>query len=745
MDIDIELEKIIEKYDLDKCDPAYRQRKKALAIIKKIVASITGKIAVIATFESDINRFQFLLKDHQADYYYCYKNDIPIPETNYDLNYNMSALDNVCFEKYDYIWLVSLEGSVFVKRWLRQRDIKYHFLYDDLELNNCYCIGNWHSLRRDPEIEWWTRRYWSKPGREWITADTMELVSECGYKCSENVKINHLKKLFFRAIVIRDFYLAEKCIKLLPEKLTNELSAWNAIQGLLQKIYICLKDKKEHMSVIWTDAISYDEINKCKFLSNMQAHAVVFENMYTTCPNTNPTLKSIFCGKLPVSDNTYSIKEFTPDNSVLWKILNDNGYDLCVIGGCQDWTAVPMGIRSTKYHASYGPTSELLWDLWRNMLLKDNPTFFMLHSLLETHTPFLSLGIHDADIIDDDIRRSKSMEYLSEQYQFYMSKLPDKQIKIYMTDHGLFSYHNIYHTFLAIVGLDCNPYSIKEMCSYVDFYKLIKQIIEDGKLKKEEFIRKFVPIEDLDYYSPSSISVIIKNKLQLERNLFGYCGIITKDYIYWHFTDGREWLINRNAIDKVEPNLFGSYVYDESKVQWFRDLVNEREKRVPDFSNKLKYFKYIHMIYDNAKEKNCKKLEIINQIISGYADESIYIRLGGSYCKQIYGVLTKENRKKIAGIIDLNSNCKCAKLGLPIYTSIDALPPNAEWILPSNENFISRAERECAASTHHLQVLNLHKKLKEYGIYTKDCVALFQPAYEDYEVNFPFDEVSFSY
>ena len=73
------------------------------------------------------------------------------------------------------------------------------------------------------------------------------------------------------------------------------------------------------------------------------------------------------------------------------------------------------------------------------------------------------------------------------------------------------------------------------------------------------------------------------------------------------------------------------------------------------------------------------------------------------------------------------------------------MPPNAEWILPSNENFISRAERECAASTHHLQVLNLHEKLKEYGIYTKDCVALFQPAYEDYEVNFPFDEVSFSY
>ena len=70
MDIDIELEKIIEKYDLDKCDPAYRQRKKAQKIIKNIIASFTGKIAVIATFESDINRFQFLLKDHQADYFF---------------------------------------------------------------------------------------------------------------------------------------------------------------------------------------------------------------------------------------------------------------------------------------------------------------------------------------------------------------------------------------------------------------------------------------------------------------------------------------------------------------------------------------------------------------------------------------------------------------------------------------------------------------------------------------------------
>ena len=171
--------------------------------------------------------------------------------------------------------------------------------------------------------------------------------------------------------------------------------------------------------------------------------------------------------------------------------------------------------------------------------------------------------------------------------------------------------------------------------------------------------------------------------------------------------------------------------------------MRQQEQNVPDFSKKLKYSKYIHKVFENAKEKNYRKRDIINQIISQYPDNSIYIRLGGSYGKQIYGILSKENQKKIGGVVDLSQDCICSKYGLPVYSSVEELPDTAKIILPSNENFIERAEKECAACSHNLQVLNLHEKLKEYGIYTKDCIALFQPSQEDYEVDFPFDEIQY--
>ena len=39
----------------------------------------------------------------------------------------------------------------------------------------------------------------------------------------------------------------------------------------------------------------------------------------------------------------------------------------------------------------------------------------------------------------------------------------------------------------------------------------------------------------------------------------------------------------------------------------------------------------------------------------------------------------------------------CPKYGLPVYSSVDELPDRAKYIFPSNENFIGRAENECAA------------------------------------------------
>ena len=49
MDIDIELEKIIEKYDLDKYDPQYKKYKKSEAAILSLLHNQKGKMAVVST------------------------------------------------------------------------------------------------------------------------------------------------------------------------------------------------------------------------------------------------------------------------------------------------------------------------------------------------------------------------------------------------------------------------------------------------------------------------------------------------------------------------------------------------------------------------------------------------------------------------------------------------------------------------------------------------------------------------
>ncbi len=252
-----------------------------------------------------------------------------------------------------------------------------------------------------------------------------------------------------------------------------------------------------------------------------------------------------------------------------------------------------------------------------------------------------------------------------------------------------------------------------------------------------------MPIQDLDIYNKIFASNFFCRHVAVHEYFFGYHGIVTKEYMYIHFTDGREWFIRRDNDKFVsEPVLWRNYIYDESKVQHYRDIVRRQEENVPDFSEKLKYSSYIHKVYNNAKAMNFRKCELVNQEISQYPDKSIFVRLGGVYGRYVYDMLIEDNRKKIGGFVDLNPDCACAAIGLPIYTSIEQLPDSAKYILPSNENFIDRAEKECAESKKNLQVLNFHEMLSEYGIKSNKCIALFQPSDEDYDVGFPFDEVT---
>ena len=742
MDIDVELEKIIEKYDLDKYDPQYKKYKKSEAAILSLLRNQKGKMAVVSTSQPDLQRFKFMGKDMNIDYFYCPPNKDKY--TNYDTAYNFNNLLNVDWTRYVCIMVVSLDGATFVKKWFRKRNIEYSFLYDELEVRGIHCEKEWDSFISDPSTEWWSDSACSWYQKSFILADTIEMLAGYNYTKKISTKYVLLRRLFFRAIYLRDFRFAERCYHDMPDDWDNEHNAWIEIRTLLEYIYELLSNKTQtDIYMIWTDAVPYDDIEKIPYLKEKARTGIVFSNIHTVCANTNPSMKAIMCGKLPVDEDTYSINSIDEKSSVVIQMLNEQGYDFCALSGGLNWTAIKHKYRSSKYHESFEPSSMLMWDLWRNIILRTRPTFYMLHSIVESHTPYLSLGITDGVISNEYLRYEKSCMYLDEQYRFFLSKLPTCAIKIYMTDHGKTVYKNRTHAYMCIEGLNAKQYEVDEMCSYVDFYKILSQILINKDIVAEEIVRHYVSVQDLDYYNTVYITDVISEHKYLLVTFFGFHGIVTKEYIYLHFTDGREWFVRRDDAQAPEPNLFGSYICDESKVEWYREIVRQQEQNVPDFSKKLKYSKYIHKVFENAKKKNYRKRDIINQIVSQYPDNSIYIRLGGFYGRQIYGILFKENQRKIGGVVDLSPDCMCSKYGLPVYSSVEELPDTAKTILPSNENFIDRAEKECAASSRNLQVLNLHEKLKEYGIYTKDCVALFQPSSEDYEFDFPFDDIQY--
>ena len=744
MDIDIELEKIIEKYDLDKYYPQYKTYKAAERCIRELFQDINGKIAIITTDDRNTKRFQYLLQDKDADFYYCSRRQNENDFSNYDTIYNVRCLDGVNWEQYDNVWLVSLNGSTMLKRSLRQRGIQYRFLYDNLALKGIICDREWDNLVCDQMVDWWTYYYGNRPKNDYLIAEIIDLRQEYRFTTYKDVKKMIIKKLFFLSILVRDFILAENCLVEMSEEFLAEKKAWQEIEVLLNNISHLLKRKEQRdIYMIWTDAVPFDDIRDVPYLYKKMSKGILFENIYTVCANTNPTSKAILCGKLPVDEDTYSINQISEENSILLSKLASENYDFCAISGCAAWNVIPWQYRSIKYHKDFQPISSMLWDLWRNIIIRDRPTFYMVHSLTESHSPYLSPNIDDETISIDNLRYKQSCQYLDEQYNYYLEKLSDSSIKIHMTDHGKTEYKNRHHAYFVVEGKNIEPIKVRDMCSYVDFHKIVSQIIKADTIKIKGIARKYVNVQDLDYYYPPYSAQVISSRQGIPYTFFGFHGIETQEAIYLHFTDGREWFVKKGDNNAPEPNLFDSYIYDESKVEWYREIVRQQEQNVPDFSKKLKYSKYIHKVFENAKEKNYRKRDIINQIISQYPDNSIYIRLGGSYGKQIYGILSKENQRKIGGVVDLSPDCICSKYGLPVYSSVEELPDTAKIILPSNENFIERAEKECAACSHNLQVLNLHEKLKEYGIYTKDCVALFQPSQEDYEVDFPFDEIQY--
>lgn len=738
MDIDDKLDEIIIRYALDSGYPRYRKNIRAREIILGLTSAWSDgrKVICIATGQEDVLRFRMFVEKSDVQFVICNEKGVFGKEWR-DI-YDTNALDSVNLDEADECWIISFYGAGQVGLYLRRRGIKYTDLYDYLAFCGINFDAPWQDFVKDHTARWGSEN--SQP----VDPKIFELYDQRQkYLAAPKSPLGmmHLKNAFFLALSARDFILAEKIAGDADDSKTGSAikKAWHDTKKLLDDIKATLSKRHQRdILMFWLDALPYDDACRLPFIESVMRSGVCFDNMYTVTPYTHSTLKTLFCGKKAVDDASYRWDTIGRENSIVLNELERNGYIFRDMMG--RWRQFTSETKTDKYHKFFSAASECLWETLRGLLLSDgNSIFGITHITAEAHAPSFFTGIDDADVLDPYKRRKGALEALDRQLCFYLGFMPRDTIKILMSDHGRSDFNTRFHVIFTIQSENIRSRRIGEICSYIDFHKILSQLLENGDVDEKNLIREYAEVQDLDYYNGAYIARLIRNKKPVSISLFGYHGIVTKENIYIRFNNGQEWLVP-NDNTRLEPELLQqeSDICDASLLPYFRRLVHADSMTVAD-PEKRKYSAYIYKIYENAAGYNRKKLCLINQFFESLP-RRVAIRMGGNHTLQLCRILTAKNREKIVGIIDNNPKCISSRLGYPIVKIAEMDFSKTDAIVLSSYIFLDALRKEAACYPKKVIVADIYQYLSEHGMKFDGDFFKFIARENDYEVGFPFEE-----
>lgn len=734
MNIEQEYTKIINDYDVFACYPQLKKWEMAERLIANWIREHVRYESVICvgTDETDLANIRHLVDQEKAYYQYVLCK-----------NADVQNLSEISWKSIDCALIVSLHGGAEISNYLREQGIRFESIYEYFERNGLVFEDEYYRLSTG-NIEGFSDIVAGVifPGQEgWRNNIIAEfLCQKEKYKSEQDCQ---KRKLFLErqlvlAIYMKNFVVAQNIIRE-AEKQQLELEekyvhAWDQMSRLLDRIKEELRKRKEEDIVVnWIDALGYGDGMDMSYLQSQIKTGVEFTNAFTVTPYTNPTLRTILNEKKDIDDLGYKDSQINRESRLI-AYLQKQGYRIKVISGA--FKGLDKEIFCRTRQGVYSPCSEVLWDVWKNLLSESKKIFMIAHILTETHVPNWSTKLERGKI--NDGYRSGRQE-VDEQLQFYLSCLNDHAVKIYMSDHG---HAQDFHVYLVVNTGNIKPAKVNGMYSLVDFHKLIEQLVEKKNISEDVLTREYVEVQNMDHYNPKVIKDLIRNKKMLERGLFGYRGIVDKQYVYVHYNTGKEWLVRRDEI-VYEPHLQSEAddVCDQSLLPYYRRLAGENPPHFYD-DPKFRYCKYIYVLYDNfAKQKNpC--FDLLNQLVEPYEDNSIAIRLGGPASVETYFWLTEQNRKKIYGIIDNYSKCVCSRIKNMRILSLEEAFKHKEIkavMLASYKN-ASMLRKEAEQYPSNIKILDIYDYFEKNGCKMEHH---FSDPYMDaagYDIGFPIDE-----
>lgn len=739
MDINEALNKIIYKYNLDQYYPHYRNMCEAQKVLRNLVQIIVQgkkKVMFAGDDQTSLEFVHNISRDYDGIDFLLYDRGKQTPQ----------EIEETDWEKYEEIYLLSFMGAEYIERWFRQHNISFQWIYDVFEREGIVLQREFFAFGKEDLYFLVDAKGAMRRRAGWTEAVQCELYcQQSKYRTADDDKSRKiaLQKCLFLALYMRNFLTAKKYSLLLSEQDKHYEAVWAEIQELLDLMKEMIRRRNQKDIILyWLDAIPYCDVDSLPHLRTVMKEAVVFENAFTYIPYTHPTLRGMFLGLKDIDDQAYMITEITRVNSPVMRMLEDQGYDIRVYSGYfSDF--FPRSYRSRHYYTDVcAPISMRLWDMFSDMLLSEQKTLWLVHAL-ESHAPYLNTSMNDDNYWESGEMRRLARREVSEQLSFYDVFANEDTFRIYMSDHGDGTMlQRRIQIFFSVCYKAWKPKKIKGFFSLLDFGIILKKIIMEEEIREEDFTKGYVEIGNLDLYNPQTINKLFKNKEEINEIYYGYKGIVDAEYIYIHYTTGREWLSRRK--ERRSPILFYECADDicaPGLLPHYRELTGGYPKEIFE-SEKFKYSQYLHALYHRVFGHHdvAKRVGLIEQLLDKQPDYSVAVRMGGYHSLVLYYVLSEKSRKKIWGFVDNNADCLCNTLSLPIVRT-DELgrlhERGVKAVVLSSYIHIEVLRKETVNWPADMDRIDIYKCFYENGVLCNTDFWIVKGRDEDYDMELP--------
>lgn len=601
VDIEIELNRLIYKYDIYRCNSKLNNYITARWLIQKLFSEFEMKdiVAIRGAGKHTLELMGCLpLEQKRKIDYIIDKNKVNY--TYFEHSYKCIPEDDLKETKVSYVIISSFSYKEEMKRDIKKQNVEVkvidlyeYFLLNGLKLEKVFY------------------------DKKFVTYEEIISVRKIYQNSSENNRALILERLIAYYINIRDFINAKKYIKEYIDSSYQRSMLYGEfikeLDSILDSIENSLRKRKQKDIIVnWIDALKPQEVDQMHYLSKIKSESINFENAYTVMPFTSTTFRTVISSKLIIDDEAYKIKSFTEEECKLVSYLNAKNYAFVPIGAFAKHNKELTRNSSVMVFIddNYTTSMQEQWAALNVLLNTTESCLIMLHNLMETHEPYLSGELNEVEVVipdskqwkirnqegtdkkqyNLDVQVKKSRDYIDKQLEWFGKFYNPEVVQIFMSDHGKFA-ENIYdqdriRVVFSVKGQELQKKNIREIFSLIDFVKIIKYIIEPNKYSLTECTNECARIQSIDAYS----ELVVKELLQGERDLYYYIqfkGVVTSFDKYIHYVTGEEFYFRLehpdiNQIDKPEykerieklKKMAGSKYIDIEKDDFF---ANSRE------------------------------------------------------------------------------------------------------------------------------------------------------------------------